>query len=439
MRKKIKQRDPVQCTINSLSHEGRGITQINGKTVFLDNGLAGEEVIFNYTKKHKQYDEGLVKEILEASPERVTPKCPHFNVCGGCSLQHMQHSKQLEIKQAALLEQFEHFAHTNPDEILPPLTANIWGYRHKARLGAKYVTKKEKLLVGFREKDGRFLADLITCPVLYPSVGEHLPDFSALIASLSCYREVPQIEVAISDDITALIFRHLAPFTNDDLEKLTAFGKQHNFYIYLQPNKIDSIHLLYPQETSPYLTYELPEYDLQFKFHPTDFTQVNSEINQLMIKQAINLLNPQANETILDLFCGIGNFTLPIAKSCAKIIGVEGSNTAISRAQENAKLNNITNCEFHCTDLFEPINNFPWAEQQYDKILLDPPRSGAAEICNQIEKFNAKKIVYVSCNPATLARDADTLIAKGYKLKAAGIMDMFPHTKHVESMAVFEK
>ena len=435
----MKTKQPHTIEITKLSHDGRGIGAINGKTTFVRGALPGETVEARLVRKHRRYNNGVATDVILPSAERVDAKCPHYMTCGGCSLQHMAPDAQRRLKEQTLLEQLQHIGNTAPEKLLPPLTGPEWGYRRKARLGVKYVTKKEKLLVGFREIDGRYIADIQSCDVLHPRVGTLITALSVLIRSLSCYQHIPQIEVAIGDEDVALVFRHLEPLTDDDHAALQQFGEQHALRILLQPKKLDSIWQLYPKGESELLTYTLPEQQLTFEFHPSDFTQVNLEINRQMVNRAIELLNPQANETLLDLFCGIGNFTLPLSKHCKHIVGVEGSDIAVERANHNANLNAISNTEYHTADLFEPPEHAEWMKQHYDSIILDPPRTGAAEMVATIEQFQAKKILYVSCNPATLARDTATLIEKGYRLTHAGIMDMFPHTAHVESIALFEK
>lgn len=422
-------------TVSNLSHDGRGIATLDGKKLFLDNGLPGEEVIFSYTRRHNNYDEGKVTEILKTSPDRAVPKCPHFSICGGCSLQHMDHNLQLELKQKVLLEQLEHFGNLVPQEILEPISDEIWHYRNKARLGVKFVSKKNKVLVGFHEKNGRYLADINSCAVLHTSIGDKIKDLCDLIAYLSIYQQIPQIEVAVGEQKTALIIRHLQDFSAHDIELLMAFARQNNFQLFLQPQGIASIHCITGEDE--YLSYLIHKENLQMHFHPTNFTQINANINQKMIAKALALLDPQKDDCILDLFCGIGNFTLPLAKHCAKVIGVEGDTHAIHWAKKNALLNNIENAEFFVTDLNHDIGSVSWAKNKYTKILLDPPRTGALNIAMQIARFSPQKIVYVSCNPATLSRDAKELAQHGYKLKKVGIIDMFPHTTHGETIAEF--
>jgi 23S rRNA (uracil1939-C5)-methyltransferase len=436
--KKSLLQDPIRAEISSLSHDGRGIARINGKTTFIFGALPGEEVLFTYTRQHSKFDEGQVQQVLKAAPERVAPACPHFGVCGGCSLQHMQGDAQIRFKQEVLLEQLQHIGQVQPENILAPLTGPLWEYRHKGRLSVKYVYKKNKVLVGFRELDARFIADLQTCSVLHASIGKKIVLLSALIEKLETKEHIPQIEIAIGGTTTALIIRHLLPLTRIDEQHLREFAATHYMHIYLQAKGPDSISKFWPEDDYPFLTYELEKYQLTLQFRPTDFTQVNPIINQSMIEQALKLLDLKPTDTVLDLYCGLGNFTLPMARFSQKVIGVEGSMAMVEQACNNASTNKIQNVEFYCADLMANDYNAPWAQQKYDKILLDPPRTGARELIEYMPNFQAKRIVYVSCNPATLARDAGELIKQGYRLKAVGVMDMFPHTSHVESIACFE-
>lgn len=422
----------LNAHITSLSHDGRGIAHVNGKTTFIENALPDEEVGFNYLHQHAKYDEGKATSVLSPSKDRVTPECPHFGVCGGCSLQHLNHHKQLQLKQQTLLEQLQHFGQITPLNISPPITGPIWGYRHKARLGVKFVTKKNKVLVGFREKNGHYLADLESCSVLHTSIGSLLKDLGLLIQNLSNYQYIPQIEVAVASNASALVIRHLQDFSELDRQQLKDFATQHNLLFYLQPKGIDSIHLLSKTENFKNLIYR-PSANIEIVFQPSDFTQINHEINKKMVLEVIKLLEPNANDQILDLFCGLGNFTLSIASLCKKIMGIEGNTEMVKRAQENAVHNNIYNAEFFCADL----NNFI-LNHECNKIILDPPRCGALSLVKQLANGKATKIVYISCNPATLARDAGEL-KQYYKLSSVGILDMFPHTSHVESIALFEK
>ncbi len=430
--------EQVTATIESLSHEGRGVARVNEKVVFVNGALPGEEVVFSYVRSASKFDEGRVDEVLTASADRIEPKCPHFSLCGACSLQHMSSDKQIELKQAQLLEHFEHIGKVTPDEILPPLTGPLWGYRRKARLGVRNVRGKGRVLVGFRERYSPYLADMHRCEVLHPNVGERLDELSELIGSLDAHSEIAQIEVAVSDDDTAMVFRNLVALSEGDREKLIAYGEKTGIHIYEQPKGPTTVALLWPAVSE--LFYRLPEYDIEMKFRPGDFTQVNTDINRKMIPKALELLDIQPHETVLDLFCGLGNFTLPLARKAKQVVGVEGDEGLVQRAIENAERNGIKNVQYHVANLAEDVSNLEWMAQHYDKILIDPARSGALEVLHQLARFTPEKLVYVSCNPATLARDAGVLVNEhGYRLKQAGVMDMFPHTTHVESIALFER
>ena len=431
---------PQRATINSLSHDGRGIAHIQGKITFIEGALPGEDILFNYTNRRSKFDEGKMHESLTIAPERTSPECEHFATCGGCNLQHLQPHAQRTHKANILFEQLQHFGRLIPTTKLPVLTGPVWGYRRKARLGVKYITKKNKLLVGFREKNGHFLTDINMCPVLHPSVEQLIIPLKKCLLTLAAYQTITQIEIAIGDHQTALIFRHLGILDTDDLNKLAHFGEQHNLHVYLQSGGHKSIKLLWPPSATTYLSYTLPEQQLELDFHPADFTQVNADMNQQMVQYALELLAPQATDHVLDLFCGLGNFSLPLAKYAQQVIGVEGHPTMVARAVHNAQRNSLTNVNFYSANLASNCAHEPWAKQTYHKILLDPPRTGALDIIRHFPTFQAKRIVYISCNPATLARDAGELVhQQGYRLNAAGIMDMFPHTAHVEAVAVFEK
>ncbi len=415
------------------------MARIDDKVVFIDGALAGEEVRFRYTRRRGRFDEGIVDEVLQPSMERVEPECPHFSICGGCSLQHMAADTQVRIKQTRLLDNLVHIGGTEPASVLPPLTGPRWGYRRKARLGVKYVEKKGRLLIGFREKRSSFVADLSRCPVLHPAVGEKLPELNTLISSLSVQRRIPQVEIAVDDQTAVLVFRHLAPLSGEDRRKLAEFSSSHGFRVCLQSGGPDTVvPLLSHQECR--LHYRLAEEDVDIHFRPTDFTQVNADINREMVARAIHHLDPGPTERVLDLFCGLGNFTLSLARHAGQVVGIEGDAGLIERARDNAARNRIDNVEFHGADLSRPDGSANWWRRGYAKLLLDPPRSGALEVITRLEAPYPSRIVYVSCNPATLARDAGELVRRhGYRLASAGVMDMFPHTGHVESMAVFKK
>ena len=422
----------IELTITNLSHDGRGVGHLNGKATFVDGALPGEIITAEITKKHSRYNNARLIEVIKSSPDRVPAKCSHFSICGGCQFQHISPDKQILLKQENLLNQLQHMGKVEPKEILPPLTGQLWGYRTKARLSVKFVEKKQKLMIGFHEKMGRYIADLDHCDVLDPRVGMQFEALREVILSLSIYKHIPQIEVACDEKTVALIFRHMEALSTIDKTKLLDFGIKHHFKIYFQPNKPE------PMSIMEDLSYTFN--DINFSFQPTDFTQINSDINQQMLNLAIQLLDLKPDDTVLDLFCGLGNFTLPISKHSKHVVGVEGDKNMVERARENAKLNNIKNTEFYFANLFEPDTSMPWMQKTYTKILLDPPRTGAIEIHPQIAKWSPSIIVYVSCNPATLARDAGELVNNhGYTLVKAGVMDMFPHTKHVESIAVFTR
>ena len=428
----------VETQIESLSHDGRGVARIEGKTVFIDGALGGETVMFRYSKKHSKYDEGRVVEVLSSSPDRVEAKCQHYGVCGGCSLMHMAPEAQLVLKQKTLMEQMSHFGHIEPEEWIEPMTGPLWGYRRKARLGVKHVPKKERVLVGFREKGTPYLALLDKCEVLDPRVGSRLAELGSMIATLAAYNRIAQIEVAMDDKHTALVFRNLDPLSESDKTILIAYGQKNDLWIYLQSGGPDTITPIWP--TSPQLSYA-PERGLTLMFEPSDFTQVNATINQNMIQRTMGLLEVCAKDRVLDLFCGLGNFSLPLAKRVNEVVGVEGDAALVKHAQNNAKVNQLDNATFEQADLTKTaLKDYSWASGGFNKILLDPPRSGAFEVLSQLADLGAERIVYVSCNPATLARDAGELVHKhGYTLVSAGIMDMFPHTSHVESIALFIK
>lgn len=428
--------DPIEVTIESLSHEGRGIAHVDEKVIFIDGALTGEKVTFKYTGTHRNYDEGSVVDVIEASADRVEPHCEFFSICGGCSIQHMAAEKQIEIKQDVLLNLFSRTSQITPDNVLPALTADFWGYRTKARLGVKHVLKKGRVLVGFREKHSPYLANMTRCEVLDKKVGHKLDVISLYIEKMQAKNKIAQIEVALTDDTVALIFRNLVELSDTDKQILVELGKVESYDIYLQPSGPDSVHLIYPDTST--LSYKLPAYNLDIKFLPTDFTQINTSINQKMIKQAIALLELSKHDVVLDLFCGLGNFTLPIATQAGSVTGVEGDAGLIDRARSNAADNKIINAEFYVQDLTEDVIASPWVQQKFTKVLIDPARPGALEMMEIVANMKPERIVYVSCNPATLARDAGVLVNQfNYRLESAGVMDMFPHTAHVESMALF--
>ena len=432
--------EPVEVEVERLSHEGRGIGHREGRTVFVQGALPGETVSAQIRRRRRRQEEGQAVAVDNPAPDRVSPPCPHVGVCGGCSLQHMDPVAQIAHKQATLADLLSHTGGVSPAEWLPPVTGPTWGYRRRARLGVKYVPRKgDRVLVGFRERFSPFVADIDSCHVLDPRVARHLPELASLIRGLSIPDRIAQIEVAAGDEAVGLVFRNLRPLTDEDQRQLVAFGAAHGLLIFQQPGNESTVEPVGHEATR--LHYALPDFDLEFAFAPTDFTQVNAAINRQMVPLALDLLSVEPGMRVLDLFCGLGNFTLPLARRCARVIGVEGAASLVERARQNAAANGIDNADFHVADLAaEDVGQLPWLREPFDGILLDPPRSGAAEVLPALAALNANRIVYVSCNPATLARDAGTLVHEyGYRLRQAGVMDMFPHTAHVESIALFER
>lgn len=430
---------PVEADILSLTHEGRGLTRIDGKTVFVDGALPGERVRLRYTRVQRRFDEAEVEAVLTASPDRIAPHCAHFGVCGGCALQHLHPEAQIRIKHESLRDVLEHLGKVTPERWLAPLTAEPWGYRRKARLGVRHVVKKGRTLVGFRERRNSFLADLHHCPVLHPQVGERLDVLAATIDRLSIRDQVPQIELAMGDGPCVLVLRVMQPPTAEDIAHLLALGEREGFHLYLQEGGIDSIRPLPGQAVD--LHYSLPNHDVEIGFLPSDFTQVNLELNRRMVDQALTLLDPSPEATVLDLFCGLGNFTLPLARRAANVVGVEGDAGLVERARRNAERNGLSTVQFYVADLQAELSDAAlWTRQPFTHALLDPPRSGAWKVLDWLPRLGVERLVYVSCYPTTLARDAERLVhTLGYRLRAAGVMDMFPHTSHVESMALFER
>jgi 23S rRNA (uracil1939-C5)-methyltransferase len=431
--------EPVaDIAIESLAHDGRGVAHLDGKTIFIEGALPDEHVAIDYLATHRKFDEARVTVIHQASTDRVEPRCPHFGVCGGCSLQHLEAGAQIRAKQQVLLDNLKHIGGVQPEAVLEPLTGPVWGYRSKARLGVKDVIKKGRVLVGFRERRGGYIADLSRCEVMHPSVGDCLGELAGLIASLDARARIPQIEVAVSEKVTALVFRHLDPLGETDVARLSDYAQASGMHVYLQGGGPDSVQPLAPADSV--LSYHLPEQQVEIRFLPHDFTQVNAVINRQMIERVLQMLELDARDRVLDLFCGLGNFTLPLARRAGGVTGVDGEAGLVSRARDNAALNRLENIEFHVADLATDQRDSRWAGGNYNKVLLDPPRSGAAEVIDTLGNIAPGKIVYVSCHPGSLARDAGRLVHdKGYLLLAAGVMDMFPHTAHVESIALFAK
>jgi 23S rRNA (uracil1939-C5)-methyltransferase len=425
--------------VTSLSHDGRGVARVEGKIVFIDNALPGERVRYRPGKRRRAYDTGALVDVLTPSPQRVTAKCRYFGICGGCTLQHLDPQAQLDIKQDQLIENLEKIGKTTPDTVLPPLRGPSWGYRRKARLGVRFVPKKGGILVGFRERRKSFVTPLQHCEVLDPRISILLPSLSEAIAGLSCRERIPQIEVAVGDNAMALVFRHLDPLTEQDLNGLSRWGEVHRVQVFLQPGDLDSVYPLSPQKPEP-LYYSLGDYEIDIEFSPTDFIQVNRAINHALVTEVVNLLEPSAADHVLDLFCGLGNFTLPIARCGAEVTGCEGNPVLIAKANHNAERNNCSNARFTCVDLDNEQSGDVLVQQRYNKVLLDPPRTGAIQVAKKLPQAALERIVYVSCNPATLARDTEVIVnVHGFRLTAAGVVDMFPHTQHVESIAMYDR
>ncbi len=424
--------------ITDLSHDGRGVARVDGKTVFVAGALPEERVRIRYTRRSRNFDEARVEELLTRSPQRVEPRCIHFGNCSGCSLQHLPPAAQIAAKQRVLAENLERIGKVTPQRWLAALSDEPWGYRRKGRLSVKWVAAKNKVLVGFREINPRFVADLSICHTLHPEIGGRIEALSALIGGLEARASIAQIEIAAGDDCVALTFRNLLPLAEADRLALAAFGMRHGLAILLQPGGPDSVTPLWPSELS--LAFRIPEFDIDLAFRPLDFIQVNAGMNRRMISRAIDLLDLRPEDCVLDLYCGLGNFTLPIARRAGHVVGVEGEGALVARSRENALRNRIGNAEFLAADLSVDQRDAPWAQRHYDKMVLDPPRSGAAAALEYLPRPGIDRIVYVSCHPGSLARDAGTLVrTHGFRLAAAGVMDMFPHTAHVESIALFER
>ena len=423
--------------IVDMTHDGRGVARVEGKAVFVDGALTGERVSARVVARKRRFDLAETLEVLVPGPDRVTPRCAAFGVCGGCALQHQSVPAQRAAKAEALRAALEKIGGVVPSRWLDVLGASAWGYRRRARLAVKDVPKKGRVLVGFRERNAPYVADMTRCEVLHPSVGERLEALSAMIADLSLRSRIPQIEVAVGDDVVALVFRHLEPLPEADVATLLAFGREQDVDLYLQPGGLDTVA---PLGDVRALTYMLPDFDVTFQFEPIDFIQVHGELNRAMVSHAVALLDPTPDERVLDLFCGLGNFSLPLARRSARVVGIEGDPGLTRRARDNATRNGIENVHFAVADLFAEPAGFGFGAEHFDKVLIDPPRTGAEAVLPGVAASGASRVVYVSCHPGSLARDAGLLVNEhGFSLAAAGIMDMFPHTAHVESIAVFER
>ncbi|HZW24086.1 MAG TPA: 23S rRNA (uracil(1939)-C(5))-methyltransferase RlmD [Gallionella sp.] len=427
--------------IESLDQEGRGIAHHEGKVIFIEGALTGERVTYSSYRKKPNFEMALATNIVKPSFMRVQPRCIHFGVCGGCSMQHLEPRAQVAAKQRILEDNLERIGKVKPETILPAIHGLPWGYRQRARLSVRHVVKKGKTLVGFHEKRSSFIADMTLCEILPPKISKLLPLLSQLVDGLSIRDRLPQIEVACGENVDVLVLRIMDPLSSGDETALRAFADEHDIQFWLQTKGPETAHPFHPP-VAPQLSYTLPEFGIEMPFAPTEFTQVNHQLNRVMVHRAIRLLDPQPNERIADFFCGLGNFTLPIAKSGARVLGIEGSQALVKRALQGAAHNGLSgNTEFMAMNLFEMDEAGLAKLGRFDRWLIDPPRDGAVELVKAITPETApKRIVYVSCNPATLARDAEILVhVKGYRLKAAGAMNMFPQTSHVESIAVFVK
>lgn len=427
--------------IESLDHEARGIARLDGKAVFVDGALPGETVEYASFRRKASYELAHLVNVLKPSSARVEPQCPHFGICGGCSMQHMEQSAQVAAKQRVLEDSLWHIGRVRPETMLPPIHGAPWGYRHRAKLAVRQVSKKGGMLIGFHEWRSSYIADMQSCLVLPPHVSALLMPLREMFGALSIAGCLPQVEISVGEHCTALVLRILEPLKSRDEQLLRDFADCYDIMFYLQPKGPDSAYRFHPLP-GPRLSYTLPEFNLELDFRPTDFTQVNHAVNRVLVSRALRLLDPLPGDRIADMFCGLGNFTLPIARSGATVVGIEGSEALVQRGRENAAANGLVDLvEFGVANLFECSDSSLAALGRFDKMLIDPPREGAHELVKAIgEKNGPRRIVYVSCNPSTLARDAAVLIdAKGYRFVSAGAVNMFPQTSHVESIAVFER
>ena len=427
-------------TVESLDQEGRGIARRDGKTIFIEGALPGERVTCSPYRKKPAYEVATLVKVVKPASQRVTPRCRYFGLCGGCSLQHLDDRAQVAVKQRVLEDSLWHIGRVRPGQVLPAIYGPAWGYRHRARLAVRHVPKKGGALVGFHEKRSSYVADMDSCEVLPERYSRMLRPLRDLVDTLSIRSRLPQIEIAAGDEADVLVLRVLEPLASADVEQLTDFAKRHGVSIYLQPGGPDTA-LPMSGEPAANLYYTLPEFSLRMSFGPTDFTQVNHAVNRVLVRRALALLDPQPGERIADMFCGIGNFTLAIARRGARAVGVEGAAALLKCAAANAEANGLAAAAtFMEMDLYRPLGAWPGALGNFDRMLLDPPRDGAVELVKALPDDGPRRIVYVSCNPGTLARDAAVLTqARGYQLSAAGVVNMFPHTSHVESIAVFDR
>jgi 23S rRNA (uracil1939-C5)-methyltransferase len=427
-------------TVESLDQEGRGVARREGKAIFIEGALPGETVTCSVYRTKPSYELATLTGVLKASAMRVAPRCRYFGVCGGCSLQHLDSRAQVAMKQRALEDSLWHIGRVRPELMLPAIHGPAWNYRQRARLTARYVAKKGGALVGFHEKKSSYVADMDSCEVLPTRLSGLLRPLRELVSTLTLRARMPQIEVALGDGADVLVFRVLEPPTEADIGRMSEFARRHRVALYLQPGGPGTEHPL-PSEPPADLYYSLHEFDLKIRFAPTEFTQVNHAVNGVLVRRALALLAPQAGERVADLFCGVGNFTLAIARSGAAVVGIEGGAELVERAARNAEANGLAPLtSFIERDLYRHPGGPLAGLGRFDRMLLDPPRDGAAEVIRSLSGDGPRRLVYVSCNPGTLARDAGMLVqARGYTLSAAGVVNMFPHTSHVESIAVFDK
>jgi len=426
--------------IESLDHEGRGVGHVDGKTIFVEGALPGEWVRYSSYRKKPDFEQAQASEILKSSPFRVAPRCRWFGICGGCSHQHLDEAAQVAVKQRVLEDCFEHIGRVRPETLLSPIHGPTWGYRRRARLSVRYVAKKG-VLVGFHERRSSFVADMSGCEVLPERISRLLPRLRVLVEGLSIRDRLPQIELAAGDAVDVLVLRVMDPPSPADETLLRTFADANRVQFWLQPKGPDTATPFHPLD-APALDYRLPEFALVMPFRPTEFTQVNQDVNAMLVRRAIRLLDPKPNDRIADFFCGLGNFTLPIARKGSHVLGIEGAAGLVKRGIENAARNGLSShSEFRVADLFQMTPEAYAELGNFDKLLIDPPRDGAIELVKSLPEEGAPyRIVYVSCSPATLARDAAVLVhQKGYRLATAGVANMFPHTAHVESIALFER
>jgi 23S rRNA (uracil1939-C5)-methyltransferase len=425
-----------EFTIDRMSHDGRGITQWDGKTLFVDGVLTGERISARLVRDHARYAEARLDKLLEASPDRIEPACAHYAECGGCQLQHLSTDNQVVFKQAAVLQQLELWGGVKPKHVLAPIRSTSQGYRRCARLGIDYTDGEVTL--GFRKRNSKQLVQVNLCSVLAPELNRLLAPLKVWLTELRAAEAVTHLELIHTAQKTALVLRNVQALDAVDLQNLAALSAELNITAWLQPGESHQLQDVNGQNVDPRLSYSMPEYELELDFHPQDFIQVNPDVNTQMVAQALQLLALKGTERVLDLFCGIGNFTLPLARKCAEVVGIEAVDAMVQRGRENATKLGITNAQFMAANLLTMTEHrLNQTCGKIDAVLLDPPRDGAKEIIDKLPQLSPKRIVYVSCNPATLARDAKVLIAAGYQLDSVGVLDMFPHTAHIESMALF--